>query len=146
MTNIVNVIRARGSEKEEEKKMDREEWEERRMADPNLVIPPSAGLPSLGNVMGELENQPIPDVTSEMMQAVRTIEKIATMARNLKGQFVRGLRSAALKTHAGFSVLAYRAQMERGGEGEEVAGLRKKVRAAAGEGQDGEGGGASCLI
>jgi len=78
--------------------------------------------------MVELENQPTPDVTSEMMQAVRTIEKIATTARNLKGQYVRGLRSAALKTHAGLSVLAYRSQMERGGEGEEVAGLRKKVR------------------
>jgi len=51
MTNIVDVIRARESEKEEEK-MDRQEWEERKMADPNLVIPPSAGLPSLGDVMG----------------------------------------------------------------------------------------------
>jgi len=125
---ISSTRSGQGRERGRKRRREREEWEERRMADPNLVIPPSAKLPSLEVVMGELENQPTPDVTSELMQVVRTIEKVATTAKNLSGQYVRRLRSAALTIHAGLSIVAYRAQVERGGDGEEVASLRKKVR------------------
>lgn len=98
------------------------------MADTNLIIPPAAKLPAVEDVMEELGDQPTPDITSELMQAVRTIEK-ATTAKNLKGQYVNLLRSAALKVHAGLNVLAHRAQTERSGENEEItARLRRKVK------------------
>lgn len=54
-TNIVDVIRAREKERKEERRKEREEWVERRMADPNLEIPPARNLPSVEDVMGELE-------------------------------------------------------------------------------------------
>lgn len=57
------------------------------MADPNLEIPPARNLPSVEDVMGELEGQPTPDV----MQEVRIIQKVATMARNLNGRYVCAL-------------------------------------------------------
>lgn len=118
----------KGKEREEERMKEREEWEEKRMKDPNLVIPQAANLPSLKDVVGDLESQPTPDITSELMQVVRTIEKIATTVKNLKGQYVRELRSATLQIHAGLNVLAHRAQAERNGDGEEVTNLRRKVR------------------
>lgn len=84
--NIVDVIREREREREERKK-EREEWEERRMADTNLIIPPAAKLSAVEDVMEELGDQPTPDITSELMQAVCTIEKVATTAKNLKDQY-----------------------------------------------------------
>jgi len=99
------------------------------MADPNLVIPPSASLPAVEDVMEELDNQPTPDITSEIMQAVRVIEKVATTAKNLNGQYVRLLRSRALTVHAGLNILAHRSQAEQSGRDEEIAAkLRRKIR------------------
>lgn len=126
-TNIVDVIREKEREREEYRKKEREEWEERRMADPNLIIAPATNLPSLDEVVEDMENQPTPDVTAEIMQVVRTIEKVATTAKNLNGQYVRRLRSAAFKVHAGLNVLSHRSQVEKDDAGE-VASLRRKIR------------------
>jgi len=128
-TNIIDEIREKQRAREESKKQEWEEWEERRMADANLAIPPAANLPSIDEVVEELENQPTPDITSEVMQVVRTIEKVATTSRNLKGTYIRALRMAALKEHAGVNLLAHRTQEGSCGVTEEVtAVLRRKVR------------------
>jgi len=128
-TNIIDEIREKQRAREESKKQKWEEWEERRMANPNLAIPPAANLPSIDEVVEDLENQPTPDITSEMMQVISTIEKVATTSRNLKGTYIRVLRMAALKVHAGVDFLAHRTQEGRCGVTEEVtAVLRRKVR------------------
>jgi len=127
-TNIIDEIRGKQRAREEGKKQVWEEWEERRMADPNFAIPLAANLPSIDEVVEELENQPTPDITSEVMQVVRTIEKVATTSRNFKGTYIRVLRMAALKVHAGVNLLAHRTQKGSCGVTEEVtAVLRRKV-------------------
>jgi len=60
-TNIIDKIREKQRAREESKKQEREEWEERRMVDPNLAIPSAANLPSIDEVVEEFENQPTPE-------------------------------------------------------------------------------------
>lgn len=98
------------------------------MADPNLVIASAANLPSLDEMVGKMEYQPTPDVTAELMQVVRTIDMVATTSKNLKATYVKMLRYAALKVHAGLNVLVHRLQVEKGGDAGEVANLRRKTR------------------
>jgi len=63
------------------------------------------------------------------MQAMRVIEKVATTAKNLNGQYVRLLKSTALTVHAGLNILAHRSQAEQSGRDEEIAAkLRRKIR------------------
>lgn len=96
------------------------------MRDSNIDILLTKNLPSVEEVIGELESQPTPDVTSEIMQEVRTIQKITTTAKNLKGTYVHSLRMAALKIHAEINLLAHRNMEEHNGNGEKVVGLRRK--------------------
>jgi len=106
------------------------EWERKRMEDPNLVIPPVTNLLTLEAVIEELENQPTPDLTSELMQVVRTVEKVATTAKNLIGRYIRALRMAALTVHAGTNLLACRIHGQAGSDADAtIADLRKRNRA-----------------
>jgi len=128
-TNIIYVIQARKAEREDEQRRERE-WKRKRMEGPNLVIPPATNLPTLEAVIEELENQPTPDLTSELMQVVRTVEKVATTAKNLNGRYIRALRMAALTVHAGTNLLACRIHGQAGSDADAtIADLRKRNRA-----------------